>query len=74
MTDDGCIGSAAWLAMLARAVGRGEAKREALKPRVASVPIALLRNEFVIGGYPVVADCVLVDIIDEVYLPLVCDR
>jgi AcrR family transcriptional regulator len=67
-------GSAAWLAVLERAVARGEAKPEALKPRVATVPIALLRNEFVISGYPNVADSVLVEIIDDVYLPLVCER
>jgi hypothetical protein len=53
---------------------RGEARPEALRPRVTTVPIALLRNEFVISGYPVVADSVLVEIIDDVYLPLVCDR
>jgi AcrR family transcriptional regulator len=67
-------GSAAWLAILERAVARGEAKPEALKPRVATVPIALLRNEFVISGYPNVADSVVVEIIDDVYLPLVCER
>jgi AcrR family transcriptional regulator len=64
-------GSAAWLAMLERAVVRGEAKLQALKPRVATVPVALLRNEFVITGYPAVSDAVLVEIIDDVYLPLV---
>jgi AcrR family transcriptional regulator len=67
-------GRAAWLTILERAVARGEAKPEALKPRVASVPIALLRNEFVISGYPAVADAMLVEIIDDVYLPLVCGR
>jgi hypothetical protein len=50
--------------------GEANAKREALKPRVATVPIALLRNEFVISGYPNVADSV----IGDVYLPLVCER
>jgi AcrR family transcriptional regulator len=67
-------GSAAWLAILERAVARGEAKPAALKPRVATVPIALLRNEFVINAYPAVADSVLVEIIDDVYLPLVCEQ
>jgi len=67
-------GRAAWLTILERAVARGEAKPEALKPRVASVPIALLRNEFVISGCPAVADSILVEIIDDVYLPLVCRR
>src|SRR5579859_6393285 len=60
-------GSAAWLTILERAVGRGEARLDALKRRVATVPIALLRNEFVISGHPDVADSVLVEIIDDVY-------
>jgi AcrR family transcriptional regulator len=64
-------GSATWLAILERAVARGEARPAALTPRVATVPIALLRNEFVISGYPNVADSVLVEIIDDVYVPLV---
>src|SRR5215472_14718573 len=67
-------GRVAWLTILERAVARGEAKPEALKPRIASAPIALLRNEFVISGYPAVADSILVEIIDDVYLPLVCRR
>src|SRR5215469_13446629 len=41
-------GSAAWLTILARAVARGEAPPEALHPRVATVAVALLRNEYVI--------------------------
>src|SRR5262245_59839772 len=67
-------GSAAWLTILERAVARGEAEPEALTPRVATVPIALLRNEYVISGHPAVADSVLVEIIDDVYLPLVRPR
>jgi hypothetical protein len=38
------------------------------------VPIALLRNEYFISGHPAVADFVLVEIIDDVYLPLVRRR
>jgi hypothetical protein len=67
-------GSAAWLTVLARAVSRGEARPEALHPRVATVAVVLLRNEFVTRGYPTVPDSVLTEIIDEVYLPLVCRR
>jgi AcrR family transcriptional regulator len=67
-------GGAAWLTILERAVARGEAEPEALTPRVATVPIALLRNEYVISGHPAVADSVLVEIIDDVYLPLVRRR
>ncbi|MBB5967572.1 TetR/AcrR family transcriptional regulator [Planomonospora venezuelensis] len=40
-------------------------------PRVATTAMALLRNEFVTRGTPTVPDEVLVEIVDEVYLPLV---
>ncbi|NDU75025.1 TetR family transcriptional regulator [Actinomadura sp. DSM 109109] len=65
---------AAWLTVLGRAVARGEAVAEALHPRVASTPVALLRNEFMTRGVPVVPDGVLVEIVDEVFLPLVRGR
>lgn len=63
-----------WLTLLGRAVARGEAVAEALHPRVASVPTALLRNEYVTRGVPAVPDDVLTEIIDEVFLPLVHGR
>ncbi|HEY3261022.1 MAG TPA: TetR/AcrR family transcriptional regulator [Pseudonocardiaceae bacterium] len=67
-------GAAAWLTILGRAVARGEASPEALHPRVATVAIVLLRNEFVMRGVPTAPDDVLVEIVDEVYLPLVRQR
>lgn len=67
-------GSAIWLTILARAVTRGEARPEALRPRVATVPVALLRNELLTRGVTNVPDSVLVEIIDDVYLPLVVRR
>jgi AcrR family transcriptional regulator len=67
-------GSAAWLAILARAVARGEAPADALHLRVATVAVALLRNEFTVRGYPTVPDDVLVEVVDEVYLPLIRGR
>ncbi|WP_027946654.1 TetR/AcrR family transcriptional regulator [Amycolatopsis taiwanensis] len=63
--------AAPWLTILGRAVARGEASPEALHPRVATVAIVLLRNEFVVRGVPTAPDDVLVEILDEVYLPLV---
>jgi AcrR family transcriptional regulator len=63
--------SAAWLTVLARAVARGEARPEALHPRVATAAVALLRNEYVTRGHPSVPDSVIVEIVDLVYLPLV---
>jgi AcrR family transcriptional regulator len=66
--------AAPWLTILGRAVARGEAAPEALHPRVATVAIVLLRNEFVVRGVPTAPDEVLVEIVDEVYLPLVRQR
>jgi AcrR family transcriptional regulator len=66
--------SALWLTVLGRAVARGEARPEALHPRVATVAAVLLRNEYVTRGIPTAPDHVLVEIIDEVYLPLVRGR
>ncbi|GGT60812.1 TetR family transcriptional regulator [Streptomyces atratus] len=66
--------AAPWLTILGRAVARGEASPEALHPRVATVAVVLLRNEFVVRGAPTAPDDVLVEIVDEVYLPLVRRR
>lgn len=65
---------AAWLTVLGRAVARGEAAPEALHPRVAQAPVALLRNEYATTGTPAVPDATLVDIVDEIFLPLVHGR
>jgi AcrR family transcriptional regulator len=70
----GDAGSGMWLTVLGRAVARGELRPEALHPRVATVAVALLRNEYVARGIPTVPDDVLVEIIDEVYLPLLRGR
>jgi AcrR family transcriptional regulator len=67
-------GSALWLTIIGRAVARGEAQPEALHPRVATVAVVLLRNEYVTRGIPTAPDQVLVEIVDEVYLPLVRGR
>ena len=67
-------GSALWLTVVARAVARGEVRPEALNPRVATVAIVLLRNEYVTRGPTNVSDDVLVEIVDDVYLPLLRGR
>jgi AcrR family transcriptional regulator len=69
VTSDG--GLSVWLTILGRAISRGEALPEALHPRVATVAITLLRNEYVTRGLTPVPDSVIVEIVDEVYLPLV---
>ncbi|WP_308042416.1 TetR/AcrR family transcriptional regulator [Micromonospora sp. PLK6-60] len=67
-------GSRLWLGVLERAVTRGEAPASALHPRVATVAVVLLRNEYVVRGAQTAPDDVLVEIVDEVYLPLVRGR
>jgi AcrR family transcriptional regulator len=67
-------GSGVWLTILGRAVARGEARPDALHPRVATVALVLLRNEYVTRGVAPVPDSVLVEIVDRVYLPLVRRR
>lgn len=56
--------------ILRRAAVRGEVRPQALTPRVAAVGPALLQLHFLLHGAPI-GDEVLVDIIDEVILPLV---
>jgi AcrR family transcriptional regulator len=59
-----------WLTVLARAAARGEVGPGALTPRVATVAADLLRNEYAVNGVTTVPDSVLVEIVDQVFLPL----
>jgi AcrR family transcriptional regulator len=61
----------AWLAMLERAAARGEAPVAAAHLRVATTPMMLLRAEYAMRGIPSVPDETLIEIVDEVFLPLV---
>jgi AcrR family transcriptional regulator len=63
-------GASMWLTILQRAVDRGQATPECLHPRVATVAVTLLRNEYASRGLHPVDDDVIVDIVDRVYLPL----
>ncbi|HTJ40373.1 MAG TPA: TetR/AcrR family transcriptional regulator [Dactylosporangium sp.] len=65
---------AAWLSMLTRATERGEAPPSAVHPRVAATPLTLLRGEYAMRGTPTVPDETLVEIVDEIFLPLVRGR
>jgi AcrR family transcriptional regulator len=64
----------AWLTILSRAVARGEAPPEAVHPRVAALPMTILRGEYARSGTPTVPDSTLTEIVDEVLLPLVRGR
>jgi AcrR family transcriptional regulator len=67
-------GAGPWLTVVGRAVARGEVPPEALHPRAVTVAVALLRNEYVTRGLTTVPDGVLVEIVDEIYLPLLRGR
>lgn len=60
-----------WMTVLARAVARGEAGPGAMTPRVATVAVDLLRNEYAIHGVAEVPAAVLEEIVDQVFVPLV---
>uniref|UniRef100_A0AAU2VEM1 TetR/AcrR family transcriptional regulator n=1 Tax=Streptomyces sp. NBC_00003 TaxID=2903608 RepID=A0AAU2VEM1_9ACTN len=64
------VGPSTILVILERAVERGEVEPWVLTSRRASVATDLLRNQFLMFGAPV-ADEVLTEIVDDVYLPLV---
>ncbi|MEU5554474.1 TetR/AcrR family transcriptional regulator [Micromonospora sp. NPDC047793] len=64
----------AFLTILERAIARGEAPPAAAHPRVATTPMTLLRAEYAMRGIPAVPDEVLVEIVDEVFMPLVRGR
>jgi AcrR family transcriptional regulator len=64
--------AAAWLAVVDRAVERGEARP--VNGRVATVALDLLRHEYLTRGLTTVDDAVLVELVDEVFLPLVRRR
>ncbi|MDN5917561.1 MAG: TetR/AcrR family transcriptional regulator [Pseudonocardia sp.] len=64
------VGPATIRTVLERAVERGEVEREVLGSRRAAVATDLLRNEFLLFGAPI-DDATIVDIVDDVYLPLI---
>lgn len=65
---------AAWVAIVDQAVARGEAPPEAVHPRVAALPMTVLRGEYALRGVPAVPDEVLMEIIDEIFMPLIRGR
>jgi len=58
------------MTVLARAVERGEARPERVTRRVAALPGNLVRHEMLVSREPV-TDAFLVEIVDEIILPLV---
>ncbi len=61
--------STAWQIVLDRAVARGEIAADRLSPRIASLPLDLVRHD-VIMNRATVPDKTLVEIVDRIFLPL----
>lgn len=62
-------GEAAMRTILERAAVRGEVNLDQVSPRIAALPVDLLRHEQFLTSAPV-PDAVILEIIDEVFLPL----
>jgi AcrR family transcriptional regulator len=56
--------------VLQRAAERGEVNLEKVTPRIASLPMDLTRHEMLFSQAPV-TDATLVEIVDDIFLPLV---
>ena len=56
--------------ILDRAVARGEIDPGRLSPRTASLPVDLVRHDLIMTQAPV-PDSTIVEIVDEIFLPLV---
>ena len=56
--------------VLARGVDRGEIDRSKLTPRIASLPVDLLRHEVLMTLKPV-PNAVITEFVDDIFLPLV---
>jgi hypothetical protein len=56
--------------VLARGIERGEIDRNKLTPRIASLPVDLLRHEILMTLKPV-ANAVIAKFVDDIFLPLV---
>jgi AcrR family transcriptional regulator len=57
-------------AILRRAEARGEVRPDRITPRIAALPVDLARNEMLVARDQV-PDAALVEIVDQIFLPLV---
>lgn len=64
------VGADVMNVILDRAADRGEIDRAKITPRIVSLPTDLVRHEVLITQQPV-PDAVLIEIVDDIFLPLV---
>lgn len=66
-------GSEVMMTILERAAERGEIILDTITPRTATLPVDLYRHELLVTHAPV-PDSTLVEIVDDIFLPLVRDN
>lgn len=71
LRDQLALHSDLMLDVLTRAVARGEARQDALHPRIYRLPVTLLQAEYLTAGPDRIDDQVLDEIVDLIFLPLV---
>lgn len=59
--------------ILSRAAGRGEVDLGRVTPRIRTLPLDLLRHEYLVQGGEI-ADEVITEVVDDIYLPLLRAR
>jgi hypothetical protein len=67
------VGEAAMRTILERAAARGEINLDQVTPRIAALPVDLFRHEVLVASASV-PDAVILEIVDEVFLPLASRR
>lgn len=67
------VGTEVMYTILQHAAERGEVEIDTISPRVATLPVDLARHELLVTRAPV-PDAVLVEIVDDIFLPLVQPR
>jgi AcrR family transcriptional regulator len=64
------VGSNVMMTILERAAGRGEVQLDRVTPRIATLPLDLLRHELFVTRTPA-SEGALVEIVDGIFLPLI---
>jgi AcrR family transcriptional regulator len=64
------VGSEVMATILKRAAERGEVERDVIPPRIATLPIDLMRHELLMTRAPA-PESVILEIVDDIFLPLV---
>jgi AcrR family transcriptional regulator len=70
---DRVVGESKYQEVLKRGVARGELDESKMTPRIASLPLDLLRHEVIMTHKPV-SNALIVEVLDTIFLPLVAAK